>query len=257
MGDPLQVTSIESLLEFGLKLRNLQQIAGELIYEEPVSIGMRIVGSCRIGCFTYQGSGGLIKNTSIGRFCSIGDGMKSGLFQHPTERVTTHPLTYNGTRHFDFYENYRHFVQESDWRSPHFHELKVDIGNDVWIGEQVAFTKSLRVGNGAAIGLRSLVSKDIPDYEIWAGAPARQVSRRFNSFSSAKQHRLISFFLETAWWNSDVSKMIEAKAPMDKPLEFLDWYAHNQNAIVPITPKMWRVWRNPSNNIVYIEPFVG
>ena len=49
----------------------------------------------------------------------------------------------------------------------------VSIGNDVWIGHRVIILPGVHIGNGCVIGAGAVVSKDIPDYSIAAGVPAR------------------------------------------------------------------------------------
>ncbi len=54
----------------------------------------------------------------------------------------------------------------------------VSIGNDVWIGAQVVILPGVHIGNGAVIGAGSIVTKDIPEYAIVVGNPARVVKSR-------------------------------------------------------------------------------
>lgn len=55
---------------------------------------------------------------------------------------------------------------------------KVTIGKDVWIGRGVTILKGVTIGDGAVIGANSVVTNDIPPYEIWAGVPARFIKKR-------------------------------------------------------------------------------
>lgn len=54
----------------------------------------------------------------------------------------------------------------------------IEIGNDVWIGARVIILSGVRVGNGAVIGAGAVVTKDVPDYEIWGGNPAHYLKSR-------------------------------------------------------------------------------
>ncbi len=54
----------------------------------------------------------------------------------------------------------------------------VIIGNDVWIGMYCIIQPGVRIGNGAIIGAGSVVTKDVPDYAIVAGNPARVIRSR-------------------------------------------------------------------------------
>lgn len=52
------------------------------------------------------------------------------------------------------------------------------IGRDVWIGAHSVIRKGVTVGEGAVVGACSLVTKDIPSFEIWGGVPARKLGER-------------------------------------------------------------------------------
>ena len=52
------------------------------------------------------------------------------------------------------------------------------IGDDVWLGAGCAILPGVRIGNGAVIGANAVVNRDVPDFEIWAGVPARGVGAR-------------------------------------------------------------------------------
>lgn len=52
------------------------------------------------------------------------------------------------------------------------------IGNDVWIGARVIILPGVHIGNGAVVGAGAVVTKDIPDYEVWGGNPAHFLKTR-------------------------------------------------------------------------------
>lgn len=52
------------------------------------------------------------------------------------------------------------------------------IGRDVWIGAHSVVRKGVTIGDGAVVGACSLVTKDIPSFEIWGGVPARKLGER-------------------------------------------------------------------------------
>ncbi len=76
----------------------------------------------------------------------------------------------------------------------------VVIGDDVWIGDGVTIMASVVIGTGAVIAARSVVTKDIPPYTIWAGNPARQVGTRFPQDIAEK-------LLKISWWEFDSEKL--------------------------------------------------
>lgn len=57
-------------------------------------------------------------------------------------------------------------------------EAEVIIGNDVWIGMRVVIMPGVKVGNGVVIGAGAVVTKDIPDYAIVGGVPAKIIKFR-------------------------------------------------------------------------------
>lgn len=74
------------------------------------------------------------------------------------------------------------------------------IGNDVWIGQNATILPGVHVGDGAIIGLGSIVSRDVEPYTIVAGNPAKPIRKRFDS-------EMIELLLRFQWWNKDISEI--------------------------------------------------
>ena len=55
---------------------------------------------------------------------------------------------------------------------------EVTIGNDVWIGMRVIIMPGVKIGNGAVIGAGAVVTKDVPDYAVVGGVPAKVIRYR-------------------------------------------------------------------------------
>lgn len=55
---------------------------------------------------------------------------------------------------------------------------KVVIEDDVFIGCNTVICNAVTIGKGAIIGAGSIVTKDIPPYQVWAGNPARYIKDR-------------------------------------------------------------------------------
>ena len=77
---------------------------------------------------------------------------------------------------------------------------KTHIGNDVWIGRNVIITNGASIGNGAIIGAGSVVTKDIPDYAIAVGNPARVIRYRFTPEQIEQLNKI-------KWWDWPVEKI--------------------------------------------------
>lgn len=54
----------------------------------------------------------------------------------------------------------------------------VVIGNDVWIGSRVTILPGVHIGDGAVIGAGAVVTKNVPEYEVWGGNPAKYLKSR-------------------------------------------------------------------------------
>lgn len=123
----------------------------------------------------------------IGKFCSIACGAKF-LFasaNHTQTSVSTYPFPI-------FFEEWD--LDIGDVMSAWDHKGDIVIGNDVWIGYEAVVMAGVTIGNGAIIGARAVVTKDVPPYTIVGGVPAREIRRRFSD-------DVIARLLELKWWD--------------------------------------------------------
>ena len=139
--------------------------------------------NCEIGRYSYIYDSTAI-NTKIGSFCSIASDCIIGGGFHPTNWVSSSPVFYKGKNVFK-----KHFSQNEF--TEHYN---TEIGNDVWIGSRCLIKSGVKIGDGAIIGMGSVVTHDIPPYEIWGGTPARFIRKRFDDDTIKK-------LLELKWWN--------------------------------------------------------
>ena len=140
----------------------------------------------KIGKYSYYKRGTKLINCDIGRFCHIGDNCAIGLFGHDTSQVTTYPLKY----HFD---NSVVDVGQDSTADNVRKSRQTIIKNDVYIGESVTIFAGVTVGNGAVIGARAVVTKDVPDYAVVAGVPSQIVKMRFSD-------KIVDDLLDIQWW---------------------------------------------------------
>ena len=93
---------------------------------------------------------------NIGAYTSIGKNVRRICVNHLANYATTHPCVFNPVLGW----------VDKDPRK----ETHIDIGNDVWIGDNVTILPSCTaIGNGAVVAAGAVVSKNIPPYEIWGG----------------------------------------------------------------------------------------
>ena len=121
----------------------------------------------------------------IGKFCSIACGAKF-LFNsanHTLDSLSTYPFPL-------FYEAWEHGMSPAEaWDN----KGDIIIGNDVWIGYEAVILAGVTVGDGAVIGTRAVVTRDVPPYTIVGGIPARPIRKRFPEQS-------IADLLVLRWW---------------------------------------------------------
>ncbi len=67
------------------------------------------------------------------------------------------------------------------------------IGNDVWIGYDAIIMPGVKIGDGAIIGTRAIVTNDVPPYTIVGGIPAKVIKKRFGD-------DIILKLLKIKWW---------------------------------------------------------
>lgn len=83
---------------------------------------------------------------------------------------------------------------------------KLKIGNDVWIGYEAVILSGVTIGDGAIIGARAVVTKDVPSYTIVGGVPAKPIRKRFDEETIQKLE-------EIRWWDWEeerIKKNIQA-----------------------------------------------
>lgn len=122
----------------------------------------------------------------IGSFCSIGTGacfMMAGNQGHRNDWVSSFPFFYMSEEPA--------FAGARDAFRPAGDTV---VGSDVWIGAEAMIMPGIRIGHGAVIGSRALVTRDVEPYSIVGGNPARPIRTRFTEAD-------IVMLLEMAWWD--------------------------------------------------------
>lgn len=123
----------------------------------------------------------------IGRFCSIACGAKFmfNCANHSLRSLSTYTFPL-------FWEEWG--LDRSDMAAAWDNRGDIIIGNDVWIGFEAVIMAGVHIGDGAIIGSRAVVTKDIPPYTIVGGVPAREIRKRFDPATVERLQAL-------KWWN--------------------------------------------------------
>lgn len=208
----MQIQDTKGAGQHGLFLSRLAQVVRSVTFEPGVKLSdTGCLGDERIGIFSYLGNDSEIKNTDIGRFCSIARNVAIGAPEHPLDWVSSHPIQYDGLRWFDNIETWSEFSDASEvFRG---NRKRTRIGNDVWIGRNAVIRQGVTVGTGAVIGANAFVNRDVPPYAIVGGVPAKVIKHRFDQLT-------IDRLLASEWWTLDLPP--ELRSLYSKPLAFLD-----------------------------------
>ncbi len=131
----------------------------------------------------------------IGKFCSIACGAKFLL------NSANHTLTSASTYPFPiFYEAWG--LERSRVTDAWDNRGDIVIGNDVWIGYEAVVLAGVTIGDGAIIGARAVVTRDVLPYTIVGGVPAKPIRKRFDE-------RSIDKLLALRWWDWPQEKILQ------------------------------------------------
>lgn len=199
--------------------RHLQKISKKC-YGEKDNLTRYYVHKYRgfsIGKFTYgfeQFYNQAKSIESIGAFCSFAVNVNFTTGNHPLQYITTSPIVYR-----------KRFSMLEEDNLKDFNDKKVIIGNDVWIGRDTTILPGVNIGNGAIIGAGSIVNRDIPDYSIAVGVPAKVIKYRFKPLE-------IELLNSTKWWEWNDENIRESISLFNDPLEFFSFLEKNKLGII-------------------------
>ena len=131
----------------------------------------------------------------IGKFCSIACGAKF-IFtsaNHSLKSLSTYPFPI-------FFEEWG--LDVKNIREAWDNKGDIVVGSDVWIGYEAVILSGVTIGDGAVVGARAVVTKDVPPYTVVGGVPARPIKKRFDE-------QTIDRLLKLRWWDLGREKIKE------------------------------------------------
>ncbi|HEY9011899.1 MAG TPA: DapH/DapD/GlmU-related protein [Devosia sp.] len=157
-----------------------------------VGAGCRVAHSS-LGDYSYCVENTQIAYATIGKFSNIAAHVRIYASMHPHQRASLHHFTYRSSWYFDDAEDDPDFF---DWRA----STPIEIGHDTWIGHGAIVMPGVRIGTGAIVGSGAVVTKDIADFAIAVGVPAKTIRQRFPDAIAAR-------LMDLAWWDWEHARL--------------------------------------------------
>lgn len=127
----------------------------------------------------------------IGKFCQLASGVTFIMngANHLQESISTFPFAIFG-------DDWKEAIKGKSYPS----KGDTIVGNDVWIGFDATIMPGVKIGDGAIIGSKSVVTKDVEPYSMVGGNPAREIRKRFSP-------QQVDYLLDLQWWNWPVDEI--------------------------------------------------
>lgn len=193
----------------------------DVCLEDNITIHPRcFLSKVSMGRFSYIAERSYLQRARLGRFCSIGPFLMSGFGEHPTDFVSTNPVFFSNSMQCGASFSDRNYFEE---------QKETIVGHDVWIGARVFIRDGTKIGNGAIIAAGAVVVKDVPDYAIVGGVPAKIIRYRF-------PREVIEKLLGLEWWNWTETKLREAQPffTSEDITPFLKWASKTTESLARV-----------------------
>lgn len=154
------------------------------------------VSRSTLGDYSYLVDGTQVAYAEIGKFANIAANVRIYASKHPMQRASLHHFTYRSSWYF---EGEQDDVAFFEWRA----ENGIEIGHDTWIGHGAVIMPGVKVGHGAIVGSNAVVTKDVADFAIAVGVPAKPIRQRFPA-------PIADRLLALGWWDWSHDKLHQA-----------------------------------------------
>jgi acetyltransferase-like isoleucine patch superfamily enzyme len=151
-----------------------------------------------VGRYVAMGCYSFMSRSKTGNYCTFGSRVSIGGSNHTHNLVSSHEIAFRNTAAI-----YGDTIIESDGYTQNqedVHQYHVELGHDVWIGDNVVILPGRKIGTGAVIGAGTIVTSDVPPYSIVVGNPSRVVKYRFSE-------EIIARLLASCWWDKSISDL--------------------------------------------------
>ncbi len=189
-----------------LSVRFASRLEGGVFYSATARMILAKHFGVRVGAYSYGECmipGAFPSGVTFGRYVSVAAGVRAFLRNHPPDRPSLHPFFFNSRLGYIAQDNVAFGTLE--------------IAHDAWLGYRAMLTPGChRIGVGAIVAAGAVVTKDVPDFGIVAGSPARLVRMRFPP-------DLCTRILESRWWELPIEALRPVMARFGEPLRDGGW----------------------------------
>lgn len=169
---------------------------------DKTEIGRRnLLRNTVLGRGSYTGTNAVIKNTTVGKYCSMGWNISIGGGKHSYDYMALYT---------DYWYERTFGVSCAALEGRNDPLRECFIGNDVWIAAGVNILGGVTVGDGCVIGAGAVVTKDVPPYSVVAGVPGRIIKKRFDDETAELLEQI-------RWWDWPEEKIVENIALLRRP----------------------------------------
>lgn len=166
----------------------------------------------------------------IGAFCCFGPGV-AVVPNHEMRYITTHDMLYSGKQYmgidipYEYYKDEVYYLEGIKPKDCVTKRKRSRIGNDVWLGRNVIVTNGACIGNGVIAGAGAVITKDVPDYAVVVGVPARIIKYRYSQSQIEALNRI-------QWWNWSDDRIRDCFDDFYLPIdEFIEKYDKREQEI--------------------------
>ena len=191
-----------------------------------------------MGSFSFSRTS-LPMGVKVGRYCTIANNVALMSYGHPTDGVTFANIDYK-TGHACYNmavaDSGKGPLPQRKWDN--LPVPKLEIGDSVWIGEKALLGRNIKIGTGALIASRAVVTKDVPPYTMVAGNPAVPKGK-FDGLRHPPE--LVERLLESEWWRYNFTDFHEFYH--HDPEKFLDGFEQYRDRLKMWSPKKVNISR--------------